>query len=338
MYRLLRPLFFFLSPEAAHHWVLSVLKWVPACFFPRIGRQPLKLLGLEFDNPIGLAAGLDKNGDHIDGLAKLGFGFIEVGSVTPRAQPGNAKPRLFRLKNSQALINRMGFNNKGVDYLVKRLQVTKYRGVIGVNIGKNLDTPVEKAVDDYLIVLRKVYEHASYLVINVSSPNTPNLRELQQASQLGQLLSRLKDEQKILAEKHQKYTPMLVKISPDESEENIEAMAQVILDNGIDGVIATNTSNQRHWVEGEEHASETGGLSGAPIGALSTSVISKLRQALGDELPIIGVGGIHDEKSAQEKFSAGANLIQVYTGLIYEGPGLLKAILASTLSRLRPSA
>lgn len=327
MYRMLRSLLFRLPPEVAHHWVLNALKYTPGFLFPKVADSPINVMGLQFVNRLGLAAGLDKNGDYIDALAKLGFGFIEVGSVTPKAQSGNPRPRLFRLKNKHAIINRMGFNNKGVDYLLAQLKTVKYRGILGINIGKNLSTPVERAIDDYLYCLRRVYVPASYITINISSPNTPNLRQLQQSDHLDGLLAAIKAEQNKLCQQHQKYTPLLVKISPDETAESIDAMASIILKHKIDGVIATNTTCQRDAVEGEPHADEAGGLSGAPLNELSTQAITQLRAALGDDVPIIGVGGIFSKQDAEEKIASGASLLQIYTGLIYKGPKLVAEML-----------
>lgn len=284
-------------------------------------------MGIRFPNPVGLAAGLDKDGACIDGLAALGFGFIEIGTVTPRAQPGNPKPRMFRLPQANALINRMGFNNGGVDAFVRNVQASRFyqdkQGVLGLNIGKNADTPIERATDDYLTCLEKVYPFADYVTVNISSPNTKNLRQLQQASELGALLSSLKQSQRSLADRHGRYVPIALKIAPDLDAEQITTIADSLLQHQIDAVIATNTTTTRDAVQGLAHADEAGGLSGAPVLPLSNRVISALRAELGDTIPIIGVGGILSGADAREKMLAGASLVQVYTGLIYRGPALV---------------
>ena len=284
-------------------------------------------MGLTFPNPVGLAAGLDKDGAYIDGLAGLGFGFIEIGTVTPRAQPGNPKPRMFRLPEAQALINRMGFNNGGVDAFVRNVQASRFyqeqQGILGLNIGKNADTPIERATDDYLSCLDKVYPYAAYITVNISSPNTKNLRQLQQASEIDALLASLKQAQSRLADTHGRYVPLVLKIAPDLDDEQIDTIASALLRHHIDGVIATNTTITRDAVQGMTHASETGGLSGAPVRDLSTRVIRALHQVLQGEIPIIGVGGILNGADASEKMAAGASLVQLYTGLIYRGPALV---------------
>jgi dihydroorotate dehydrogenase len=286
-------------------------------------------MGIEFPNPVGLAAGLDKNGVVIDGMAALGFGFIEIGTVTPRPQPGNPKPRLFRVQEAQGIINRFGFNNLGVDHLVQNVQLAKYRGVLGINIGKNFDTPNERAVDDYLICMRKVYAHASYITVNISSPNTKNLRQLQEKEALDHLLFTLKAEQQMLAEKHGKYVPIALKIAPDLDAPQIIEIADLLKKHAFDGVIATNTTLDREAVKGMPHAEETGGLSGAPVRQKSTQVIQQLSQQLAGELPIIGVGGILSGADAEEKIAAGASLVQLYSGLIYRGPQLVHEVCRS---------
>jgi dihydroorotate dehydrogenase len=284
-------------------------------------------MGIRFPNPVGLAAGLDKDGACIDGLAALGFGFIEIGTVTPRAQPGNPKPRMFRLPQANALINRMGFNNGGVDAFVRNVQASRFyqdkQGVLGLNIGKNADTPIERATDDYLSCLEKVYPFADYVTVNISSPNTKNLRQLQQASELGALLSALKQAQHSLADRHGRYVPIALKIAPDLDAEQITTIADSLMQHQIDAVIATNTTTTRDAVQGLAHADEAGGLSGAPVLPLSNRVISALRAELSDTIPIIGVGGILSGADAREKILAGASLVQVYTGLIYRGPALV---------------
>jgi dihydroorotate dehydrogenase len=283
-------------------------------------------MGLTFPNAVGLAAGLDKNGAVIDGMAALGFGFIEIGTITPRAQPGNPKPRLFRVKEAQGIINRFGFNNLGVDNLIENVKAAKFKGVLGINIGKNFDTPNERAVDDYLICMRKVYAHASYITVNISSPNTKNLRALQEKEALAHLLSTLKVEQTKLADSHGRYVPVALKIAPDLELEQVNEIADLLMEFKFDGVIATNTTLSRDAVQGMPNGSETGGLSGAPVKQKSTQVIQQLSQRLQGALPIIGVGGILSGADAVEKIAAGASLVQVYSGLIYKGPKLVRDI------------
>jgi dihydroorotate dehydrogenase len=291
------------------------------------------VMGINFPNPVGLAAGLDKDGAYIDGLAALGFGFIEVGTVTPRAQPGNPKPRMFRLKKANAIINRMGFNNGGVDAFVANVQASSYyqdkQGVLGLNIGKNADTPIDRAADDYLLCLEKVYPYAGYVAINISSPNTKNLRQLQEASDLSALLARLKGAQRRLADRHGRYVPIAVKIAPDIDNEQIKAIAGALMRYKLDGVIATNTTIARDRVKGMQHADELGGLSGAPVFEPSNAVIRALKAELGNALPIIGVGGIFSGENARAKIDAGASLVQLYTGLIYRGPALVRECAAA---------
>jgi dihydroorotate dehydrogenase len=283
-------------------------------------------MGITFSNPVGLAAGLDKNAAVIDGMATLGFGFIEVGTVTPRAQPGNPKPRLFRVKQAQGIINRFGFNNLGVDHLIANVKASRYQGVLGINIGKNFDTPNERAVDDYLHCMEKVYPYASYITVNISSPNTKNLRALQEKEALSILLSSLKLAQTKLAQQYGKYVPMTLKIAPDLTDEQVVEIADLLMQHQIDGVIATNTTLARDAVTGLDNAEETGGLSGAPVKNASTRIIQKLSQQLQGALPIIGVGGILSGADAVEKIAAGASLVQIYSGLIYQGPNLVKEI------------
>ena len=326
LYSLLRPLLFRLDPETAHHLTLASLR-VAECAgilrYPAVHR-PRTIMGLPFPNAVGLAAGLDKNGAYIDALAALGFGFVEVGTVTPRPQPGNPKPRMFRLPQAQAIINRMGFNNDGVDRLVENVKKAKYRGILGINIGKNFDTPIERAAEDYLACLRKVYPLASYVTVNISSPNTKNLRQLQQSAELEGLLGALKTEQGRLANEHGKYVPLALKIAPDLETEDIVAIADLLLKYRIDAVIATNTTLSREGVAHLPHAEEAGGLSGAPVRTRSTAVIRQLALALDGKIPIIGVGGIMSALDAQEKIRAGASLVQLYSGLIYRGPELVR--------------
>ncbi|MCK5190556.1 MAG: quinone-dependent dihydroorotate dehydrogenase [Methylococcales bacterium] len=293
----------------------------------RSDNKPVTVMGLGFKNPVGLAAGMDKNGDYIDPLAALGFGSIEIGTVTPRPQPGNPKPRLFRLPEHEAIINRMGFNNLGIDHLIQQVEQSSYTGVLGINIGKNFDTPIKNATDDYLIGLRKSYVLASYITLNISSPNTKNLRQLQQGDEIKNLLSTLKEEQLKLQKTHDKYTPLVVKIAPDLDENEIIHIARLLMEFNIDGVIATNTTISREAVQGHIHANEVGGLSGAPVKEQSTHVVAGLASELNGEIPIIAAGGILTGKDAQDKLDAGASLVQIYSGLIYRGPQLIEDIL-----------
>lgn len=330
-YPAIRKVFFQFDAETIHELTIKGLKSTGSTPLNTLYKQcvndkPVTVMGIEFPNPLGLAAGLDKNGECIDAFAAMGFGFIEVGTVTPRPQPGNPKPRIFRLPEANAVINRMGFNNKGVDYLVSQVRASKFSGVLGINIGKNKDTPEENAKDDYILCMKKVYDFASYITINISSPNTPGLRSLQYGDALNELLSALKTEQAALEHKYNKYVPIAVKIAPDLTEEEVISIAQSLIDNNIDGVIATNTTLSREGVEGLEFGSEQGGLSGAPVKEKSTTVIKLLAKALGGQLPIIGVGGIASSADANEKLEAGASLVQVYTGFIYQGPPLVKDI------------
>ncbi len=331
LYPIIRPLLFHLDPETAHHVTLAMLAMVHRLglserLFPPPSGAPCELMGLSFPNRIGLAAGLDKNGDYIDALAALGFGFIEIGTVTPRPQPGNPKPRLFRIPEAQAIINRMGFNNKGVDYLVERVKRSSFEGVLGINIGKNFDTPVEKAVEDYLHCMRKVYPLAGYIALNVSSPNTPGLRKLQQKEVLAGLIGPLKEEQRLLRKRHGRDVPLLVKVAPDLDPEEVEAIAEVLIEYAVDGVIATNTTLDHGPVERLPHGKESGGLSGAPLRPRATRIIEQFGCVLNGRLPIIGVGGIMSGADAQEKIAAGASLIQIYSGLIYRGPELIREV------------
>jgi len=326
-YNLLRPALFTLDPETAHDATLTSLNTAHCLglsrLIPKPQDDPRNVMGLNFPNPVGLAAGLDKNGDCINGLAALGFGFIEIGTITPRPQPGNPRPRLFRLPEAKAIINRMGFNNHGVDALVANVERANFKGVLGINIGKNADTPIERAADDYLICLRKVYAHASYVTVNISSPNTKNLRQLQGGDELDALLTQLKSEQEKLAQQQGRYVPLTLKIAPDLDAEQIKQIASLLIKHRIDGVIATNTTLSREGVEGLVHGNETGGLSGAPVKDRSTAVIRALSAELGGALPIIGVGGISSGADALEKMQAGASLVQIYSGLIYRGQSLV---------------
>ncbi|QDQ27285.1 quinone-dependent dihydroorotate dehydrogenase [Chitinimonas arctica] len=328
LYPLLRPLLFALEPETAHKFTFAGLEALHALGFARVigSREedlPVSCMGLNFPNPVGLGAGLDKNGEHIDALADLGFGFIEIGTVTPRPQPGNPQPRLFRLPAAEGIINRMGFNNGGLDALVKNVESAQYRGILGINIGKNFDTPIEQANDDYLRCLTRVYPYASYVTVNISSPNTKNLRQLQQSDELERLLAALKEEQTRLAGEHGRYVPMALKIAPDLESEQISEIARLLIEYRFDGVIATNTTLSRVGVEHIQHGKETGGLSGTPVRAKSLTVVRALAQALGGQVPIIGVGGILEGQHAAEKIEAGASLVQVYSGLIYRGTALI---------------
>ena len=332
LYALTRPLLFALDAETAHNLTLPALRRAAALGLTRVlgtpECDPRTVMGIRFPNPVGLAAGLDKDGAYIDGLAALGFGSIEIGTVTPRAQAGNPKPRMFRLPQARAIINRMGFNNGGVDAFVANVQASQFyqdkRGVLGLNIGKNADTPIERAADDYLLCLQKVYPYASYVTVNISSPNTKNLRQLQGASELDALLSQLKEAQSRLADQHKRYVPITLKIAPDIDAEQIKNIAGALLRHRIDGVIATNTTLARSAVEGMAHGLEAGGLSGAPVLALSNIVIKALKAELGDAVPIIGVGGIMRGADAKAKIDAGAALVQLYSGLIYAGPALVR--------------
>jgi dihydroorotate dehydrogenase len=330
-YTLLRPLLFQLNPETAHHLSIAALqmatglgKWNP--FLQTRVEQPVELMGLQFANPVGMAAGFDKNGECIQGLAALGFGFLEVGTVTPRPQMGNPLPRLFRLPERQALINRMGFNNKGVNYLLEQIEQSGYQGVLGINIGKNRDTPNERALDDYAECLKKVYAKASYVTVNISSPNTPGLRELQAGDSLDRLLAGLMQVRLQLMQTHGKKVPVVVKIAPDLDTESIRQMADTLVRHQVDGVIATNTTAIRPGMEQHPLAEESGGLSGRPLRELATAVVAELHASLGDVIPIIACGGIFDADDVREKMAAGARMVQIYTALIYEGPGLVTRI------------
>ncbi|MGD9983385.1 MAG: quinone-dependent dihydroorotate dehydrogenase [Porticoccaceae bacterium] len=335
MYAALRSALFLLPPETAHACALAALqvraRLLPVAAPPVVA--PVDVMGLRFPNRVGLAAGFDKDGVCIDGLGSLGFGFIEVGTVTPRAQPGNPQPRLFRLPEQRALINRMGFNNLGVDHLVARLQRRRYPGVLGINIGKNLATSLAAAAEDYLVCLERVYPHADYIVINISSPNTPGLRELQFGSYLEALLAQLTARRQQLAESWGRRVPLAVKIAPDMSAEELRLVGGILVTQGIDAVIATNTTVTRDGVAGASHATEAteaGGLSGAPLRARSTEVVRLLAAEFGARLPVIAVGGIETGADAAAKIAAGAVLVQLYTGFVYRGPGLVREAVAAT--------
>lgn len=330
LYPIAKPLLFQLDAELAHDITLKGLKLGEKLGLLNFGAtldcQPREVMGLSFPNPIGLAAGLDKNGAVIDGMAALGFGFVEVGTVTPRPQPGNPKPRLFRIPKAEGIINRFGFNNLGVDNLVENVKAAKYSGVLGINIGKNFDTPNENAVNDYLVCMEKVYTHASYITVNISSPNTKNLRDLQEKDALSDLLGTLKQSQTKLTQQHGKYVPIALKIAPDLTESQVVEIAELLMQHQIDGVIATNTTLARDKVKGLPNGAEKGGLSGAPVRDQSTIVIQQLSKQLQGAVPIIGVGGIANGADAVEKVAAGASLVQVYSGLIYKGPALIRDV------------
>jgi dihydroorotate dehydrogenase len=329
VYSLLRPLLFSLDAEKAHHLTLESLRLAHGLGLLSLyaGKQvndPVTVFGIEFPNRVGLAAGLDKNADYIDALGALGFGFVEVGTVTPRPQAGNPKPRLFRAVAQRGIVNRMGFNNLGVEHLLKNIRSRTYRGVLGVNIGKNATTPVENALDDYLLCLDAVYADCDYITVNLSSPNTPGLRDLQFGESLKRLLDGLKNRQHQLQVQHGKYTPLLVKIAPDLAEGDIDDIAQTFLQLQIDGVIATNTTIDKSALAGTGLENEAGGLSGAPVYEKSTAVLRSLAQQLQGKIPLIGVGGIESGAQAKAKIDTGAALVQLYSGLIYSGPALVR--------------
>ncbi|MBB1274352.1 MULTISPECIES: quinone-dependent dihydroorotate dehydrogenase [Psychromonas] len=331
LYRVMRSLLFKMNPEKAHDLSIKQLKLTHGTLLDLLYRQkvqhrPVQVMGLTFPNSLGLAAGLDKNAECIDAFGAMGFGHIEVGTVTPVGQPGNPSPRLFRVLEGEGIINRMGFNNDGVDNLIENVKNSNFKGVIGINIGKNIHTPVEQGKQDYLLCMDKVYPYAGYIAVNISSPNTPGLRSLQYGEALDDLLDSLKTRQQELAEKHGKYVPVALKVAPDLSDEEIESIAQSLLKYKIDGLIATNTTLDRAMVKGMSHASEAGGLSGKPVQSKSTAVIAKFAQHLNGQIPIIGVGGIDSVIAAKEKINAGASLVQIYSGFIYQGPSLVKNI------------
>ena len=329
MYSTLRPLLFSLEPEAAHGLTLYALGVAQRSNLMRFVAQPppealpTRVFDIDFPNPVGLAAGLDKNGEHLDALGALGFGFIEIGTVTPRPQPGNPKPRMFRLPEHEAIINRMGFNNDGVDALVRNVEGSAWRGVLGVNIGKNKDTPNERAADDYLACLERVYALASYVTVNVSSPNTPGLRELQEGDSMRRLVAALIEMREKLAARHGKRKPVLLKIAPDLDEAQMDAIASALAGSGIDGLICTNTTVDRAGVSGAPHADEPGGLSGKPLFQQSTAVLRGMARRLDDTIPLVGVGGVLAGGDAADKITAGAKLVQIYSGMIYRGPWLI---------------
>lgn len=343
LYPLVRPLLFQMDPETAHSFTMRMLDIahqlrLDGLYRRKAARSPVQAMGLTFPNPVGLAAGLDKDGTHIDALAALGFGFIEIGTVTPKPQDGNPKPRMFRLPQHRAIINRMGFNNHGVDFLLDNVRNCHFQGVIGINIGKNATTPIERAVDDYLICLDKVYGCASYVAVNISSPNTKNLRQLQGEGELNALLSALKERQKLLADQHSRYVPLAVKIAPDLDDEEIAAIARLLIRHEIDGVIATNTTLARDALGQHPMAQEAGGLSGAPLTRPSTDFIRKLAENLDGALPIIGVGGILNGQDAIDKIEAGATLVQVFSGMVFTGPDLIGDCINTLAAHARATA
>jgi dihydroorotate dehydrogenase len=339
----MRPALFALEAETAHHVTLTSLKTLQRVGLLRAHdtdgvRCSKSVMGITFPNPVGLAAGLDKNGAYIDALAALGFGFIEIGTVTPRPQPGNPRPRLFRVPQADAIINRMGFNNDGIDRVVENVRTSRYTGVLGINIGKNFDTPLERALDDYIACLQRVYHLATYVTINISSPNTKGLRDLQTARALDALLAGLAAERRKLTDRYSKRVPLALKIAPDLDDAEIYAIADLLRQHSVDAVIATNTTVARDGVANLVHADETGGLSGAPLKAKATRVVAALAGTLGDDIPVIGVGGILSGTDALEKIHAGASLIQLYTGLIYKGPGLVRECISALCDRTGTAA
>lgn len=340
-YALTRPFLFGLDPEHAHEITLGALARIQhtplicAVAQKRV-ESPVTVAGLVFPNRVGLAAGLDKNGRCIDAFGAMGFGFVEVGTVTPKAQPGNPKPRMFRLPDAQGLINRLGFNNDGLDVFVANVRRSRFRqrgGILGLNIGKNAATPIENAVDDYLIGLDGVYPHADYVTVNISSPNTKNLRELQSDAALDALLTAIEARGRALADRHGRRVPIFVKIAPDLDDSQVQLIARTLKKTGMDGVIATNTTIARDAVRHLPHGEEVGGLSGAPVFEASNRVIAQLRAELGAGFPIIGAGGVMSGADARAKIAAGADLVQVYTGFIYKGPALVPEVARATAAR-----
>jgi len=328
MYNIIRFFLFLFNPEFAHHLAMKSLKvanflGILTFVQKKTYCKPRIIFGITFNNPIGLAAGLDKNAEYIDCLSKLGFGFIEVGTVTPRPQPGNPKPRSFRLTEEKGIINRFGFNNDGIDKVINNIKKSSFKGILGINIGKNFDTPIDKAVDDYLLCFRKSYLFASYIVLNVSSPNTKNLRTLQSGENLNALLKTIKDEQKKLTKKYRKYVPFLLKISPDNSEFQLRIICKLLVKYKIDGIIATNTTISRSDVNKSPFRDELGGLSGLPLRSSSLKTLKLLKKILKGKIPIIGVGGVMSAIDGKEKMENGADLIQIYSGLIFKGHKLI---------------
>ncbi len=331
LYPYFRRLLFCLSPERAHYAALRLAKLAPTLLLRQLQLPPpdlpVTLLGMRFPNPVGLAAGFDRHGDYIDTLARFGFGFLEIGTVTPRPQPGNRKPRIIRLPDQHALINRIGFHSKGLPYLLQRLQQKRYQGILGINIGKNADTPLAQAHHDYQTCLQGVYPYASYVTVNISSPNTPGLRELQHGDSLNHLLSLLIETQQQLRQLHQRNVPLLIKLAPDLDQEQIAFIAERLICHEIDGVVATNTTLQRPRLQSQAIAEQAGGLSGAPLIDLSVRFVKQLHYYLGDKVPIIGLGGIVNGDAATALINAGARLVQLYTGLIYQGPQLITDVI-----------
>jgi dihydroorotate dehydrogenase len=336
-YDLARKALFTIDPETAHELSLESLRLGHRLGATRLlcrtRSQPVTCMGLEFPNPVGMAPGMDKNGDYFEALGGLGFGFVEIGTVTPRPQPGNPKPRVFRLTTAQAMINRLGFNNKGVDHLVRRVKNHQFKGILGINIGKNFDTPIENAADDYLHCLEKVYPYADYITVNISSPNTKNLRDLQGEDELDSLLAGISDRRSELADEHGRRVPLAVKVAPDLEDDAVAVIAEVVSRHRMDAVIATNTTITRGGVEGLKHAEETGGLSGAPLKQKSDQVLAAFRALLPEEIALIGVGGITRGEDAVDKLELGADLVQFYTGMVYRGPELVNECLQAIAAR-----
>ena len=330
-YKLARKALFSTDPETAHELSMEGLRLghrLGATRFLCSKRgHPVSCMGLEFPNPVGVAPGLDKNGDYFEALGDLGFGFVEIGTVTPRPQPGNPKPRVFRLPDAQAMINRLGFNNKGVDHLVRKVKNHQFKGILGINIGKNFDTPIENAADDYLQCLEKVYPYADYITVNISSPNTKNLRDLQGEDELDGLLGSISERRSELADEHGFCVPLAVKVAPDLEDETLPVIAEVVARHRMDAVIATNTTITRAGVEGMKHAEESGGLSGAPLKLKADEVLSAFRTLLPENIALIGVGGITRGQDAVDKLKLGADLVQFYTGMVYRGPELVSECL-----------
>ena len=337
IYSLVQKALFATDPELAHELSMEGLrlghKLGATRFLCKAADQPVRCMGLDFPNPVGVAPGLDKNGDYFEALGDLGFGFIEIGTTTPRPQPGNPKPRIFRLTDAQAMINRLGFNNKGVDHLVKRVKKHRFKGILGINIGKNFDTPIENAADDYLHCLEKVYPYADYITVNISSPNTKNLRDLQSEDQLDNLLGRLSRRRAELSDESGRCVPLAVKVAPDLKDDEIPVIADVVTRHRMDAVIATNTTIGREGVEGMKHADEAGGLSGAPLKPQADRVLAALSKVLPEQVALIGVGGITRGQDAVDKLDLGASLVQFYTGMVYRGPELVTECLQAIAAR-----
>jgi len=336
-YELARKALFSIDPETAHELSLESLRLGHRLGATRLlcrsHALPVTCMGLEFPNPVGMAPGMDKNGDYFEALGDLGFGFVEIGTVTPRPQPGNPRPRVFRLTDAQGMINRLGFNNKGVDHLVRRVKNHQFKGILGINIGKNFDTPIENAADDYLHCLEKVYPYADYITVNISSPNTKNLRDLQGEDELDGLLGSISERRSELADEHGRRVPLAVKVAPDLEDDTLPVIAEVVSRHRMDAVIATNTTITRDGVKGLKHAEETGGLSGAPLKQKSDQVLAAFRALLPEEIALIGVGGITRGQDAVDKLELGADLVQFYTGMVYRGPELVNECLQAIADR-----